>query len=125
MATTTAPAGQTRRPAVAGQQAARQSLGLTLQPLTSEVRAQLRVPAEISGVVIAGLNASSDAAQKGLRRGDIIRSINQRPVSSPQEAAAAVEAARKAGRSTVLLLVQRGEGPAAFIGVDLMPAGAG
>jgi len=106
--------------AATSQQATRKSLGLTLQPLTSDIRQQLRVPADIQGVVIVGLNPSSDAAEKGLRRGDIIRSINQQPVANPQDAAAAVETARKAGRNTVLLLVQRGATPPTFIGVELV-----
>ena len=32
---------------------------------------------------------------------------------------AAVDAARKAGRSSVLLLVKRGNAPEAFVGVDI------
>ena len=105
------------------QQAARRSLGLTLQPLTPEVRQQLRVGADVQGLVIAGLNPNSDAAAKGLRRGDIIRRINNRDVTTPEQAAAVVEEARKAGRTAVLLLVQRGQNPATFIGVELLPAG--
>ena len=35
---------------------------------------------------------------------------------------AAVEAARRAGRTSVLLLVKRGTGPEAFVGVDHRPA---
>jgi serine protease Do len=106
------------------QQAARRSLGLSLQPLTPEVRQQLRVGADVQGLVIAGLNPNSDAAAKGLRRGDIIRRINNRDVTSPEQAAAVVEEARKAGRNAVLLLVQRGQNPATFIGVELLPAGS-
>ena len=67
-----------------------------------------------------GLNPSSDAAANGLQRGDLIIQINQRPVTTPAEAAAAVDDARKAGRDTVLLLVQRGANPARYIGVKLM-----
>lgn len=100
-----------------GAEATRRSLGITLQALTPEIRQQLRLPDTARGVVIARVNPSSSAAEKGLQRGDIILSINQRPVTSPQEAADAVAAARKAGRDTVLLLVQRGSGPARFVGV--------
>src|SRR3546814_16562084 len=65
---------------------------------------QLRVAETTKGVVIAAVDPSSDAAQQGLQRGDIILSINQQPVISPQEAAAAVAETRKAGRDRVLLL---------------------
>lgn len=104
----------------AGEAAARQSLGITLSELTAEVRRQLRLADDARGVVIASLNPNSDAARQGLQRGDLIVSINQRPTTSVAAAASAVEAARRAGRDTVLLLVQRGANPARFIGIKLM-----
>lgn len=102
-----------------GAEAARKSLGLTLQALSPEIRQQLRLPDTVKGVVIARVNPSSNAAQEGLRRGDILASINQRPVSTPQEAANAVAEARRAGRDTVLLFVQRGNTPGRFVGVKI------
>jgi serine protease Do len=105
-----------------GQQAAKASLGITLQALTPELRSQLRLSNDVQGVVIAAVNQSSDAAEKGLSRGMVIRSINQQPVTTPQQAASIVEQARKSGRKTVLMLVQQGNGPAQFVGVDLVSA---
>jgi serine protease Do len=102
-----------------GSEAARQELGITLQSLTPEVRQQLRLPDTVKGLVVARVNPNSSAAQEGLQRGDIILSINQRPVTTPQEAAAIVAEARKAGRDTILLLVQRGTGPARFVGIKM------
>lgn len=107
-----------------GQKAARASLGITLQPLTADTRAQLQIPAGVQGVVIGGVNPNSDAAAKGLRRGDVILSINQMPTTTPEAAAAAVDAARRAGRKTVLILFQRGNSPGLFVGVDLMDPAA-
>jgi serine protease Do len=106
----------------AGAEAARASLGITLQPLTTQLRQQLKIPETVRGVVIAGINPASDAAAEGLQRGDVILQINQRPTTTPAEAAAAVEAARKAGRDTVLMLVQRGINPPRYIGIKLMAA---
>jgi serine protease Do len=105
-----------------GIEAARASLGITLQPLSDTLRQQLRIDEKVKGVVIAGINPSSDAATKGLQRGDIILKIGQRPVTTPAEAAAAVDAERKAGKDTVLMLVQRGSTPPVYRGVKLMPA---
>ncbi len=108
-----------------GQKAARASLGITLQPLTVESRQQLRLPDTVVGVVVAAVNPESDAATKGISRGDVILSIGQVPTPTPDAAAAAVEAARKAGRKTVLMLVQHRGGPPIFAGVALMePAAA-
>jgi serine protease Do len=103
------------------QRAARDSLGLTVQPLTPEIARSLRLnDVNLRGVVVSAVNSSSDAAGKGLQAGDIILSINQRATRTPEEAAAAIQAARAAGRRSVLLLVRRGNAPAIYIGVDLV-----
>ncbi len=105
--------------AQSGQEAARASLGLTLQALTPAIAQQLGVPATVHGVVVTALDQSSDAAQQGVNRGDVILSINQAPTPTTQAAAAAVDAARRAGRPTVLLLVQRGTRPPTYVGVKI------
>ena len=95
------------------------ALGLGLTTLTSEIAGQLGIRGDVRAVVITSVDQSSDAAAKGLRRGDLILSINQMPVTTPQAAAAVVAQARKANRPTVLLLVQRGNTPPRYIGIDL------
>lgn len=102
----------------------RSSLGISLTPLTPALRAQLKLPDTVPGVAIAGINQNSDAAAEGLQRGDVILQINQQPTPTPAAAAAAVDAARRAGKDTVLMLVQRGNIPARFIGIKLQPPGA-
>lgn len=102
-----------------GTEAAKQSLGITLTPLTPAVRSELKIAPSVSGVVIAAVNPNSDAASNGLQRGDVILSINQMPTATPAAAAAAVAEARKAGRDTVLMFVQRGTTPPRFIGIKL------
>ena len=100
-------------------QASSSSLGIGLTALTPQIAAQLGVPATVQGVVISGIDPSSDAAAKGLRRGDLILSINQTAVTSPQAANALVAEAKKANRDPVLLLVQRGRTPPRYIGIGL------
>jgi serine protease Do len=104
------------------QRSTRESLGLSVQALTPEIARSLRLTdTSQRGVVIASVSPNSDAAAKGLQQGDVIVSIHQRPTRTPEEAAAAVAAARAAGRSTVLLLVQRGNAQPAYVGITLSP----
>jgi serine protease Do len=60
-----------------------------------------------AGVAVAGVTSSSDAAAKGLRRGDVILRAGTREVATADDVSAAVAEARKAGRGSVLLQVAR------------------
>ena len=99
--------------------AASSALGLGLQALTPRIAQQLGLPSTARGVVIASVDSSSDAASNGLKRGDLILSINQQPVATVAAAAQVIGEAQKAGRDTVLLQVQRGTQQAVYIGVKL------
>ncbi|MHB9879629.1 Do family serine endopeptidase [Pacificimonas sp. ICDLI1SI03] len=106
-----------------GSETARKSLGISLAELTPQIRQQLRIDDEVQGVVVAGVDRRSDAAQKGIGRGAVIVSINGRPTRTPADATAAVDAARKAGRNSVAMLIQpRGSSNAVFVGVEMMEA---
>ncbi|WP_300972845.1 Do family serine endopeptidase [Sphingomonas sp. LHG3406-1] len=96
-----------------------QALGLSLQPLTPDIARAVNVPADTRGMVVTNVSPDSDAAEKGIRRGDVIVSINRQAVASSAQVTAAVDAARRAGRTAVLLLVRRGQTPEIFIGVDI------
>ncbi len=100
---------------------ANQSLGLTLQALTPEIARAVNLPATAQGVIVARVDPNSDAAEKGVQRGDLIISVNRQAVSAPAQVAAAVAQARAARRSSVLLLIKRGTTPEQFIAVDIAP----
>jgi len=99
--------------------AAGQALGLSLQPVTPQIARALNLPAGTNGVVITNVDPASDAAEKQLQRGDVILAVQGQRVTTPAQVLAAVEAARRAGRSSVLLLVKRGTAPEAFVGVEI------
>jgi serine protease Do len=103
-------------------QAARESLGLALQPLTPDIARQLGLNAAMRGVVVGAVDPSSDAAAKGLQRGDVILSVNQRPAASPADVSAAANAAKAAGRSNVLLFVQRGDAAPRYLAIKFKSA---
>ena len=99
--------------------APQRTLGLSLATLTPELARAANLPPNAHGVIVTAVDPNSDAADEGLQRGDLIVSINNQAVTSPAQVIAAVEAARRAGRSSVLLLVKRGNAPEAFVGVDI------
>jgi len=99
--------------------APQRALGLSLTALTPELARAANLPAGTRGVIITAVDPNSDASDKGLQRGDLILSVNNQLVTTPAQVVAAVDAARKAGRSSVLLLAKRGNTPEQFIGVDI------
>jgi serine protease Do len=82
-------------------------LGMSLGPLDDTTRNRLSLPADVRGVLVDSVEQGSDAGTKGLRRGDIITRANDRAVAAPADIAAVVDAAKKAGRTSVLVGVYR------------------
>ena len=58
------------------------------------------------GVVVTDVDQDSDAADRGIRAGDIIIAVNNQEVKSAKDIDAAIADAAKAGRKAVLLQVQ-------------------
>jgi len=80
--------------------------GISVITLSQDISSQLNLEAEVSGVVVAGVEPGSIAAEEGIKRGDLIEEINRQPVRSVSEF-------RKMANSlipgeTVLVLVNRG-----------------
>lgn len=99
--------------------ASEQSLGIVAIPLTPSIVRQLGVPADTRGIVITAVDSSTDAGAKGLRRGDVIMSANNRPVTNQSELDAQVKAVAGQGRNAILLQVLRRGQPPIFLPVRL------
>ncbi|MGE5565027.1 MAG: Do family serine endopeptidase [Parcubacteria group bacterium] len=83
-------------------------LGMGLAPLDQAARSRYSIPATVNGVVITSIRADADAADKGLRPGDVIVSASNVAARTAADVAGAVDAAKRAGRPSVLLGVSRG-----------------
>ena len=83
------------------------ALGLRFAPLTDDARQEFDIPHDIQGVVVADVAPDSPAANE-IQPGDVIESVNQRPVRAPTEAAQALEAAAKSANKNILVLINRG-----------------
>ena len=99
--------------------AVQERLGLAVVELTPQIAAQLGAPSDTKGVVVSGVDGSSDAARKGLQRGDIVLSANYRPVTSAAELEQAITQARKDDRDALLLRVQRRGQPPRYVAVRM------
>ncbi len=82
-------------------------LGLSVQDLTPELAETFELEPGDSGVVVAKVIPNSAAAEKGIRPGDLILSVNRKGVASVKEFEEAL-AQRDTGKG-VLLLVKSGK----------------
>jgi serine protease Do len=83
-------------------------LGMRVSPLTASLREQYDVPEEVNGLVISNLSRRSNAAESGIRPGDIIVQVNQQKVTELEEIEGTVVSAVESGRRNVLLRIYRG-----------------
>jgi serine protease Do len=94
------------------------ALGMQFTPLTADLRSELHVGGDVRGVVISGIDNGSLADALGLSRGDVLVSINQKAVHSPEEAAKTLRDIAQSPQKNVLLLLNR-HGVTEYVGVDL------
>jgi serine protease Do len=85
-----------------------QILGMSLAPIDPAARQQYSIDAAVRGVVVEDVRGSSDAGDKGLRRGDVIVRAGDHEVASASDVLAAVGEWKKAGRTSIPLAVNRG-----------------
>jgi len=83
------------------------TLGLSLAGLTPAVKEKFSLADDTSGVVIVEVSNDSPAVEKGVKPGDVIVEVAQEEVKSPDQVATKIDEARKGGRKSVLLLVDR------------------
>jgi S1-C subfamily serine protease len=98
-----APASDARR-ALDGEGEGSARFGMTVQPLTPEIAAQLELDRNTKGVVITDVDPSGAAASAGLREGDVIQQINGKTVDDANDVRAALDAG--SGKPSVLLITR-------------------
>ena len=81
--------------------------GLTVAPLTPELRQRFGVRPELSGVVVVAIDAATGAGRGGIQIGDLIRQVGRNEVASPADFQAATSGAARG--TLVRLRLQRGE----------------
>jgi len=81
-----------------------EKFGLTLQPLNADTASRFGLDAADQGLLVTKVDPSGAAANAGLRQGDLIQEVNQRPVRTFTEFSAAIQ---QSGSRPALLLVKR------------------
>ena len=94
-------------------------IGLQVSPLTEELRAKFKLDAKIKGIVVVEADPASQAAQKGIKAGDVIVEAAQEAVANVDDLTKAIEKVRKAGRKQLLLRVEDGKGDLRFVAVPI------
>ncbi|MEK7245793.1 MAG: PDZ domain-containing protein, partial [Pseudomonadota bacterium] len=93
-------------------------IGLTVSETGPRVRERFKIEKEVKGVIVTGVVEAGPAAEKGIRPGDVIVEVSQQEVTKPADVAAKIQEAKKAGRKSVLLLVE-GQGGLRFVAVRI------
>jgi serine protease Do len=107
------------KPRQRGEAGTQDVLGMSLAVLTPALRTKLNIAEDVQGIVVVGTDQNGDAAQRGVRVGDIITQVNDTPIRALKDFTSALAEAKKAGRNFVLVRLSR-NGDMAFIA---LPAG--
>jgi len=80
-------------------------LGLKVEPLTPELRAKNELALGWSGVLVSGVEQGTDAAQRGVKPGDVILQVGPAAVLSAEDVQRQVDRLREERQSIALLLI--------------------
>ncbi len=114
--TATALPEQTADASAPGEASNGAKLGLALAPINPAARESLGLAEDVKGAVIAAVRPGSPASEAGLKSGDVLLSVGNRSVASPEEAVKAIHAQEGTKRQAVALRVLR-DGHSLFVAV--------
>ncbi len=98
-----------------------QVLGLSLSPISEQLREQYSLESGLNGVVITEVEPGSGAEEKRIRPGDVIVEVSQEQVETPADVAKRVEELKKEGRRSALLLLSGRGNELRFVAVRIEP----
>jgi serine protease Do len=94
-------------------------LGMKLVPLNDDLRKKFTIDSKTNGLIVEDVEAQSQAAQKGIKAGDVLVEAGQDTLNKPEDLAKSVDKVRASGRKAVLLRVEDGKGDLRFVAVPL------
>jgi serine protease Do len=87
-----------------------EAMGLGLTAVTPDVRRNYNLDDHVNGVLVTRVDPESDAADKGIQPGDVVVSIGNKSVHTPQDIKAQISGAQATGRKSVLVLIDGNSG---------------
>jgi serine protease Do len=95
------------------------ALGLDLATLSKDLRGKYKIKDSVKGVIVTGVDATSDAAEKRLSAGDVIVEVAQEAVTNAADVKKRVDQLKKDGRKSVLLMVSNADGELRFVALSV------
>ncbi len=96
------------------------ALGMEFSSLTDDLRQKFAIKNNVAaGVVITGVDPELRRRRKHVEAGDVVVEINQEPVKEPADIAKKIQALKKGGKRSALLLVANGQGEVRFVALGL------
>lgn len=91
---------------------------MAVAALNDRLRSDYGLDEDAKGLVVTGIDAGGPAAEQGIKPGDLIVEVSQEPVTTPDQMAAKVTAARESGKKSILLLIE-GDAGLRFVALRL------
>jgi serine protease Do len=89
--------------------------GLSVAPITPQLRSRSELPDNVSGVMITGVAPRTPASRAQLQQGLVITRADNRPVTSVADLRAAIDRVKQSGRPSILLSVWTPQGNALVV----------
>ena len=84
-------------------------LGMELSGINDAAREQFSIGADVEGVVVTNVDPDSEAAEKGIRAGDVVAEAQLEPVTTPEQMKERIAEIQETDKKSVLLLLKRGD----------------
>ncbi len=95
------------------------ALGLDLATLSKDLRTRYKIKDSVKGVIITGVDGTSDAAEKRLSAGEVVVEVAQEAVSNAADVKKRVDQLKKDGKKSILLLVSNADGELRFVALSV------
>jgi serine protease Do len=94
-------------------------LGLSLTPITDEMRTKFGFDPKVKGLIVTEIDPQSPAASKNIKVGDVVVEAQQETIIAAEDLNRAIEKVKKTGGKQVLLLVEDSKGDTRFVALPL------